>query len=37
MEVHWQFSFNFNSKGDNLRQVEFRTDFEAVCWGFLIK
>ena len=28
---------HFNSKGDNLRQVEFRNEFEIVCWGFLIK
>ena len=28
---------NFNSKGDNLRQVECRIKFETVCWGFLIK
>ena len=29
--------YNFNSKGDNLRQVEFLIEFEAVCWEFLIK
>ena len=30
-------SFTLNSKGDNLRQVEFRIEFEAVCWEFLNK
>ena len=30
-------SYNFNSKGDNLRHVEFLIEFEAVCWELLIK
>ena len=29
--------YNFNSKGDNLRQVAFLIELEAVCWKFLIK
>ena len=29
--------YNFNSKGDYLRQAEFWIVFEAVCLGFLIK
>ena len=36
MEKHL-IPYNFNSKGDNLRQVAFLTEFEAVCWEFLIK
>ena len=29
--------YNFNSKGDNLRQVAFLTEFKAVFLEFLIK
>ena len=29
--------YDFNSKGDNLKQVEILIEFEAVCWEFLIK
>ena len=29
--------YNFNSKGDNLTQVEILIEFEAVCSEFLIK
>ena len=29
--------YNVNSKGDNLRQVEFRNEFDAVCWRVPIK
>ena len=29
--------YNMYSKGDNLKQIEILTEFEAVCWEFLIK
>ena len=29
--------YNFNWKGDNLRQAAFLIEFQAVCWEFLIK
>ena len=29
--------YNFNSKGDNLKQVEILTEFKVVWWEFLIK
>ena len=29
--------YNFNSKGDNMRQVEILIEFSAICWEFLIK
>ena len=29
--------YNFNSKGDILKQVQILIEFEIVCWEFLIK
>ena len=28
--------YDFKSKGDNLRQVAFLIEFEAICWEILI-